>query len=560
MLVSLSVRDVVLIDHLDLSFEGGLSALTGETGAGKSILLDALGLALGSRADADLLRPGTKQASVTAGFEIAGDHPAVGLLSEYGMTGDDGSIILRRILGADGRSRAFVNDQPISVGLLRQFGDSLVEVQGQFEQRGLLDTATHRELLDAFGGLTAQAETVSTGWRALRAADTARADAARELDEVRRDEAFLCHAVEELDTLDPKPDDEQTLAEQRSLLMNAEKLIEASNAAEDALAGGESAIGAEAALANARRILERVAKAAGGRLDPVIATLDRALLETEEAMVQIQSISSEIELDSTRLDEVEERLFALRDLARKHGTETARLPELRETLRQKLTAIDNSGEHLAALDEALAERWADYIKTAEALSAARRKAAKKLDRAVAAELPPLKLDKAAFRTSIERLDESAWGPHGLDRIAFEVATNPGSPPGPLAKIASGGELARFLLALKVVLAEIGPVRTLIFDEVDSGIGGATAHAVGERLERLTRHRQVLVVTHSPQVGARAAHHLRVRKEPSGKHVATRVSPLSRDERREEIARMLAGAEVTDEARAAATRLIEADAG
>jgi DNA repair protein RecN (Recombination protein N) len=559
MLVSLSVRDVVLIDRLDLSFEDGLSALTGETGAGKSILLDALGLALGARADAGLLRSGASQASVAVGFELDNDHPALGLLAEHGLTGEDGGIVLRRVLSADGRSRAFINDQPVSVGLLRQLGDSLVEIQGQFEQRGLLDPTTHRTLLDAFGGHRSKVDAVAAAWQAWRAADAARVDAARELDEVRRDEAFLRHAVDELDTLDPQPGDEETLAAQRSLLMNAEKLIEATTAAAAALSDSDTARGAEGALANARNTLERVAGAAGGRLDSVIATLDRALLETEEALVQIQSVSSEIELDSGRLDEVEERLFALRDLARKHGTEPARLPALRETLRQKLAEIDSGGERLAALDKALAERRAAYVQAAEALSTARRKTAKKLDRAVAIELPPLKLDKAKFHTRIEPLEETAWGPHGLDRIAFEVATNPGDPPGPLAKIASGGELARFQLALKVALAEIGPSRTMIFDEVDSGIGGATAHAVGERLAQLTRNRQVLVVTHSPQVGARATHHLRVRKEATGKRVATRVSPLSLEERREEIARMLAGAEVTDEARAAARRLIDADA-
>ncbi|HEY5597658.1 MAG TPA: DNA repair protein RecN [Kiloniellales bacterium] len=560
MLVSLSVRDVVLIDRLDLSFSGGLCALTGETGAGKSILLDALGLALGARADAGLLRPGADQASATASFEVGAGHPATALLAEHGIAGEDGSLVLRRVVGADGRSRAFINDQPVSVGLLRQIGDSLVEVQGQFEQRGLLDVATHRELLDAFAGLTAPAAAVAAAWRAWRQAEAARAEAARELDEVRRDEAFLRHAVAELDSLGPQPDEERTLAEQRSLLMNAGKLIEALNAAADAVVGGDAAAGAEARLAGARRTLERVAPAAGGRLEPVLATLDRALLESAEALAQIQSMSSEIELDSGRLEEVEERFFALRDVARKHATEVARLPALRDSLQRRLAAIDSGGDRLAELDRAVTERRAAYVEAAEALSAARQKAAKKLDRAVAAELPPLKLDKAAFRTRVERQEESAWGPHGLDRIAFQVATNPGSPPGPLARIASGGELARFLLALKVVLAEIGPPRTLIFDEVDSGIGGATAHAVGERLERLTRHRQVLVVTHSPQVGARAAHHLRVRKEPVGDRLATRVSPLSLDERREEIARMLAGAEVTDEARAAARRLIEADAG
>ena len=560
MLVSLSVRDVVLIDHLDVSFAGGLSALTGETGAGKSILLDALGLALGARADAGLVRPGAEQASAVAGFEVADDHPVSAVLAEHGIAGEDGSLILRRILGADGRSRAFVNDQPVSIGLLRQIGDCLVEVQGQFEQRGLLDAASHRELLDAFAGLSAAADTVTTLWQTWRDAEAARAEAMRELDEVRRDEAFLRHAVEELDRLDPQADEERTLAEQRTLLMNAEKLIEALNTAADTLAGGDATPGAEDRLAGARRALERVAPAAGGRLAPVLATLDRALLECEEALAQIHTLSSELEVDSVRQEDVEERLFALRDLARKHGTETGRLPALRESLRQRLAAIDSGGERLAALDRQVAEHRAVYIKAAEALSAGRQKAAKKLDRAVTAELPPLKLDKAVFRTHLARLDEDAWGPHGLDHIAFQVATNPGNPPGPLAKIASGGELARFLLAIKVVLAEIGPERTLIFDEVDSGIGGATAHAVGERLARLTRHRQVLVITHSPQVGARATHHLRVRKEPVGKRVATRVSPLSVDERHEEIARMLAGAVVTDEARAAARRLIEADAG
>ena len=560
MLVNLSVRDVVLIDHLDVSFAGGLCALTGETGAGKSILLDALGLALGARADAGLVRPGAEQASAVAGFEVETDHPVTAVLAEHGIASEDSSLILRRILGADGRSRAFVNDQPVSVGLLRQIGEHLVEVQGQFEQRGLLDAASHRELLDAFAGLSAAADAVTTIWEEWRGAEAARAEAASALDEVRRDEAFLRHAVEELDRLDPQPDEEQSLAEQRTLLMNAEKLIEALNTAADTLAGGDATLGAEDRLAGARRSLERVASAAGNRLAPVLATLDRALLECEEALAQIQSLSSEIEVDAGRQEDVEERLFALRDLARKHGTETARLPALRDTLRQRLAAIDIGGDRLAALDRTVAARRTAYLKAAEALSASRQKAAKKLDRAVTAELPPLKLDKAVFRTHIARLDEDAWGPHGLDRIAFQVATNPGSPPGPLAKIASGGELARFLLAIKVVLAEVGPARTLIFDEVDSGIGGATAHAVGERLARLTQHRQVLVITHSPQVGARATHHLRVRKETVGNRVATRVSPLSLEERHEEIARMLAGAEVTDEARAAARRLIEADAG
>ena len=559
MLVSLSVRDVVLIDRLDLTFQDGLCVLTGETGAGKSILLDALGLALGNRAEAGLLRPGAKQAAVTARFEVGADHPALRILADQGLDAEEADLLLRRTLGADGRSRAFVNDQPVSVGLLRRLGDSLVEVQGQFEQRGLLDPAIHRELLDAYAGLGADAERVSGLWRDWREAVAARGQAKADLEQARRDEAFLRHAVEELDAMDPKPGEETTLAKQRALLMNAGKIVEGMNAALSELSpGGEAAVGgAEPAIAAARRALTRAAPQAGGRLDGALGALDRAALEIEEALSQLHSLSTEIGQDSGGLEAVEERLFGLRDLARKHGTEVERLTALRGELAARLSAIDGGGVRLAELEGAARAAREAFRDAAESLSAARGKATKRLDTAVARELPPLKLEKAVFHTSVERLEESAWGPHGLDRVAFEAATNPGSPRGPIARIASGGELARFLLALKLVLAEVGPRRTLVFDEVDAGVSGATADAIGERLARLTRDRQVLVVTHSPQVGARGAHHWRVHKEPDGKRVATRVSPLSREERREEIARMLAGAEVTDEARAAAKRLIEA---
>ncbi|HSR71164.1 MAG TPA: DNA repair protein RecN [Kiloniellales bacterium] len=558
MLVQLSVRDVVLIDRLDLSFGDGLCVLTGETGAGKSILLDALGLALGYRADAGLVRPGAERAAVTASFTIEPGHPAVSLLAEQGLDGEDAVIVLRRVLGADGRSRAFVNDQPVSVGLLRQLGESLVEIQGQFEQRGLLDPATHRQLLDEYAGLADDTAKMAELWRSWRAALEQRRVAADALDRARRDEAFLRHAVEELDALEPEPGEERSLAEERSFLLNAGRLAEALAAALAALTAEEGA-GAESALGNAHRALGKVADKAGERLDPALAAIDRALVETEEAVAQLQSLGADLESDSGRLEAVEERLFALRELARKHDVAVEALPALRTRLAERLTEIDDGGARLQALDRAAAEARKAYCEAAERVGAARRKAAKALDRAVERELPPLKLDKARFRTVIDPLPESDWGPNGLDRIAFAATTNPGTPAGPLAKIASGGELARFLLAIRVVLAEVGARRTLVFDEVDSGIGGATAHAVGERLARLTRDRQVLVVTHSPQVGARGTHHWRVHKEAAGRTVTTRVSALDAAERREEIARMLSGAEVTEEARAAARRLIEAEA-
>ncbi len=569
MLVGLSVRDVVLIDRLDLSFESGLCVLTGETGAGKSILLDALGLALGNRADARLLRPGAKQASVAAVFEVGPGHPARAILDEREIEAEDDLLVLRRLLGADGRSRAFVNDQPVSVGLLRQLGDTLIEIQGQLEQRGLLDRASHRVLLDAYGGCAEAARDVAALWSKWREAGAAHERAAQTLEAARRDEAFLRHAVAELEAFDPGPGEEPRLAEQRGLLMNAEKLRAAMTAAVTALEGAGGEAGAEPRLSDARRALEHVAEHAAGRLGPALAAVERAALETEEALTALSTAASELELDAGRLGEVEDRLFALRDLARKHGVATEALPGLHGELAERLAGIDGGGARLAELERRVTEARAAYRAAAEKLSRTRTKAANSLDQAVNAELPPLKLDKAVFRTRLERLEPDAWGAQGLDRIAFEVATNPGSPPGPLAKIASGGELSRFLLALKVVLAGVSPVRTLVFDEVDSNVGGATAHAVGERLARLAATGggaggsgglQVLVVTHSPQVGARGAHHWRVHKEAEGARVTTRVSPLDPSGREEEIARMLSGAEVTEEARAAAKRLIEAGPG
>ncbi len=559
MLVSLTIRDIVLIDRLELAFQSGLCVLTGETGAGKSILLDALGLALGIRADTGLVRPGAQHASVTAVFQVEAPDPLWAVLAEHDIDPGEGEVVLRRVVGADGRGRAFVNDQPVSVGLLRRLGDGLVEVQGQFEQRGLLDTATHRGSLDAYGGLGDQAQEVATLWRHWRAAVEAHATMQQDLDHARREEAYLRAAVAELEALAPRAGEERDLSDQREMLMNAERLTEALSAAAAHLTGGEaSSGGAEAALAGAQRTLERIAAKAGGRLSGALEALDRAAVETGEALAQIQSVSADIELDSARQEEVEARYFALRELARKHGTEVDGLAEVQRTLSERLMGIDSGGARLDDLARAAQTVRADYQAAAGTLGAARRASAKAMDAAVAKELPPLKLDRATFVTQVEARDEADWGPAGMDRIAFQVATNPGAAPGPLGKIASGGELARFLLALKVVLAGVAPGRTLVFDEVDSGIGGATAHAVGERLARLTRDRQVLVVTHSPQVGARGAYHLRVRKEADGERLTTRVSTLDPGERCEEIARMLSGAQITEEARAAARRLIEAD--
>lgn len=557
MLVGLSIRDVVLIDRLDLSLHRGLCVLTGETGAGKSILLDALGLALGNRADNGLVRSGAAQASVSATFEVSSSHPALSLLAQQGLTTEDGYLVLRRTVTADGRSRAFINDQAISVGLLRAVGDCLAEIQGQFEARGLLDVSTHRDLVDCFAGLEDHASRVAQLWESWRAAEAARSKAASDLDQAKREEAYLRHAVEELTGLDPKPGEEAALAEQRSLLLHGEKLIEAINGAFEALSGIDRHPGAESALGSARRLLERVADRAGGRLDAVLSALDRATAETEEARALLQSLTADIDLDPHELEQVEERLFALRELARKHGTEADRLSGLRDDMARRLAAIEGGDERVEDLGRQCETARAAYLVAAEELSVVRRSTAKMLDQAITAELAPLKLESATFQTRVDRLEPTQWGMHGVDRIAFEISTNPNTPVGPLGRVASGGELARFLLAIKVVLAGAAPSRTLVFDEVDSGIGGATAHAVGERLERLARDRQVLVVTHSPQVAARGAHHWRVCKDAVGAGVATIVRELPPSDRREEIARMLSGARVTEEARAAADRLMGA---
>ena len=552
MLVSLAIRDVVLIDRLELAFDEGLAVLTGETGAGKSILLDSLGLALGERADSGLVRAGCEKASVAAAFELPPEHPAWDVLRDGEIEIEAGEpLLLRRQVSADGRSRAFANDQPISVALLRALGESLVEVQGHFEQRGLMDAKTHRQTLDAFAGLEREAAALRRLWEDWRAAEARRADAAAALEKARGEEAFLRHALGELQALDPKEGEEEQLAEKRALLMHAGQVLEALNEALSALNGAENG------MTGAQRRLERVADKAAGRLDEILSGLERALAEAEEARVQIQSLAGDEEFEAGGLERVEERYFALKDLARKHHVEVGQLASLRLEMARQLESIESGEEGLERLAKEAAGAWRAYLQAATALSARRKEAAERLDRAVNAELAPLKLEKARFRTLVEARGEEEAGPLGLDRIAFEVATNPGSAPGPLGKIASAGELSRFLLAIKLVLAGASPVATLVFDEVDSGVGGATAAAVGERLARLAESRQVLVVTHSPQVAARGSRHWHVEKKSAAESTTTQVTTLDPAARREEIARMLSGAEITEAARAAADQLMGA---
>jgi DNA repair protein RecN (Recombination protein N) len=562
MLQSLSIRDFVLIEKLDLTFardaaggpnESNLGALTGETGAGKSILIDALGLVLGARAESGVVRRGAAQSSIAASFDLSRDHAAHAILTEQGLDDED-VLTLRRAIGADGRGRAFVNDQPASVALLRRLGDTLVEIQGQMDQHGLLDMATHRGSLDAFAGLEKQVTSVRAAWAAWRSAERARADAEASAAAARRDEDFLRHAVKELETLSPKADDEETLAAERQLLRAGTALGEAVTQALTELEQGKGAVHA---LGAAHRLIERNIDKAAGRLDASLAALERALSEATEAQAQLETARDTLEFDPSRLEKIEERLFALRALARKHGVTVPELAPLAGKMAAQLAALDDGEAGLKKLAIAAKAARATYVSAAETQAAARRKGAARLDKAVTSELAPLKLEKAKFVTEIAALPESDWSEQGTDRVQFTVATNPGAPPAPIAKIASGGELSRFLLALKVCLAKVGDAATIVFDEVDSGIGGATAAAVGERLKRLAKEVQVLVVTHSPQVAAIADRHWLIRKTTTKTAASTDVVQLDAKGRREEIARMLSGAEVTTEARAAADKLLAA---
>jgi DNA repair protein RecN (Recombination protein N) len=556
MLISLAIRDIILIERLDLEFEGGLCALTGETGAGKSILLDALGLALGGRAERTLVRPGAAQGSVSAAFTVpTSDDTLSSLLEAHGIALDD-TLVLRRVVGTDGRSRAFINDQPVSTGLLRDLAALLVEVHGQHAQQALLDPSVQRNLLDEYGRLHDALAAVRQAYVSWRQAESGRAAIEAEVTRAATEEAYWRHAFDELDQLAPAVGEETALAEARARLMNREKLIQAIGDALQVLRGPG---GAEERLGSGQRTIERAVGLAGGMLEAVVASLDRARVELEEASSALERAGHELELDAGRAEQVEERLFALRAAARKHQVPVDELPRLRAELAERLARIDAGVGRLTAAAEAARAARASFAARAADLSQSRRTAAGNLADAVMAELAPLKLDKARFVVRLAPLAQTDWSAEGAERVGYEIATNPGQEPGPLAKIASGGELARVMLALKVVLASVDSTPCLIFDEVDTGIGGATADAVGERLARLGANAQVLVVTHAPQVAARADHHWRVEKALHGGRAAVSVTRLSEGERREEIARMLAGARITEAARAAADSLISESA-
>jgi len=553
MLVRLSIRDIVLIERLDLDFAAGLSVLTGETGAGKSILLDAFALALGSRGDAALVRHGIQQGQVTAVFEPPPTHPAWGHVAANGLPLED-QLILRRVQLADGRTRAFVNDAPVSAQTLRSLGAALVEIHGQHDERALVDARFHRQLLDAFAGLEVDAATVGRLWEEHRAAEQEVVRQGEAVERAERETDWLRHAVDELTRLDPQPSEESSLAQKRALMMQAEKVVADLREAQEAISGGHSPL---PLLSAAARRLERRATQAPTLIEPVVKAFEAALHAIEEVRGQVAAALAAGDSDPQELERAEERLFALRAAARKYGVPVDELNALATRYAADLCAMDASAARLRDLESAAGEAAARYRDAAETLSAARRDAAQKLERSVNSELRPLRLERAAFSVEIASEGHNG-GPHGVDRVEFWVQTNPGTRPGPLMKIASGGELARFLLALKVVLANRGSAPTLVFDEVDTGAGGAVADAIGVRLARLASRAQVIAVTHAPQVAARADRHYLISKSTveKGRRVATRVIEVAAEKRREEIARMLAGAEITAEARAAAERLIQ----
>jgi DNA repair protein RecN (Recombination protein N) len=549
MLRQLAIHNIVLVEQLELEFEPGLGVLTGETGAGKSILLDALGLALGARADTALVRAGQDSASVTAEIELPRNHPVVGLLEAQGIGVEPGeALIIRRMLKSDGGSRAFVAGASAPAGLLRDIGSLAVEIHGQHDDRGLLNPKGHRSLLDAFGKI--DVSQVERAWSEVTRIEAELLEARSAAIAAERDRDWLEHASAEIEALSPEEGEETRLAEERAAMQAGLKAGESLSGLDELLGGSEGAL---AQLRQAARRIERGA-ADHPLLADALAALDRALIEASEAEDRIARAAVAMAFDPACLEQAEARLFDIRGLARKHRVEPDQLAALGVQMRTQLAAIEAGGEHIEELDRQLVAARNAYASLAGELSERRHEAAERLDAAVAAELAPLKLDAARFRTAVA---EAEPGPSGTDRVEFEVSTNPGSPFGPLTRIASGGELSRFILALKVALAEAGSAATMIFDEVDRGVGGAVASAIGERLARLAEQSQVLVVTHSPQVAARASHHYRIEKSHGPDGTRTSVRKLSTEERREEIARMLSGASITEEARAQASRLLDA---
>jgi DNA repair protein RecN (Recombination protein N) len=550
MLARLSIRDIVLIERLDVDFAAGLSVLTGETGAGKSILLDSLALALGARGDASLVRHGAAQGQVTAVFDVAKVHPARQILRDNAIE-DDGDIILRRVQTADGRTRVFVNDQPASVGLMRDIGRALVEIHGQHDERALVDADAHRDLLDAFGLHSADAAAVREAFQRWRGAEQALARHRAKVEAAAREADFLRASVDELSRLDPQPGEESDLAERRAAMMRAEKTAGDIQDANEVLSGANSPA---PQLSSLLRRLQRKADQNPGLLDEIVAALDQALVSLDAAQAAVDAAMRAAEFDPHALEKAEERLFALRAVARKHNVAVDDLAKLRDAMFADLADLDAGEEKLKVLEKENAASRELYDKAAARLSGERRVSAEALARAVMEELPALKLERAEFVVEIDSERENRTE-MGIDRVEFWVRTNPGTRPGPMMKVASGGELSRFLLALKVALADRGSAPTLVFDEIDTAVGGAVADAIGQRLARLAERVQVLSVTHAPQVAARARSHYLISKSGNADRVATAVASLEDGARREEIARMLAGATVTDEARAAAGRLL-----
>ena len=556
MLRRLSIRNYVLISSLDIDLGAGMAVFTGETGAGKSILLDALGLALGERAASGVVARGSDRASVAAAFDIGQADAVRTLLAEHDLD-HGGELLLRRVVGSDGRSRAFVNDTPTGVALLRRIGNLLVEIEGQTDQGGLLDQARHLTMLDEFAGHGPERESLAACYVAWRAAQSAQQEAEAAHEASRKEEDYLRHAVSELKALAPEGGEEARCAAERATLQNSEKLGEALNAASSEIAA-DGGVGAR--LRSARRAIERAAPLAGGALDSLLEALDRAAIEAEEAEGALSAAQDALDTGPSRLEAVEERLFSLRAAARKHRTDPDSLISLLTKLRGELDLIEGGADRLTARAAATEASRQVYLDKAREVSRARQRAARKLDEAVAAELGPLKFGRARFSTALAPAAEGAESRTGIDRCRFMLATDPGADSLPLAKVASGGERARLLLALRVCLARAAGLSTLVFDEIDRGIGGAVADAVGERLARLARDVQVLVVTHSPQVAARGDRHYRVAKSEGEQGATARVRLLTDDQRREEIARMLSGAKVTEEARAAADSLLARGTG
>lgn len=554
MLTSLSIRNVVLIDKLDLDFKSGLSVLTGETGAGKSILLDSLGLVLGKRAETSLIRQGEEKLTVTAVFEPEPDNAALQQLLEDNDLEAGDEMIVKRSLSRDGKGKIFFNDQPVSAKLLKDIGRCLVEIHGQFDNQGLLNPAMHREVLDAYGAYEELLAAVRKAFVEYKAAVKNRIEAETNVNRAKEEEDNLRHWVRELEQIKPIQGEEAELQQRRSELMNAEKILESLNYAYAALTQGHDI---QSALRQAQSAIDKANRHVEGRYDEIYNTLDRALIEASDAIEQIESASANVSLNSSEQENIDSRLFALKDLARKHGVAVDDLAVTLEDFQNRLNAIELGEDGITALRKIETEKRLAYLEVANRLHEQRVRTAGELDRLIMAELPPLKMEKARFMTRIDRLPETSWNEFGCDDVSFTVATNPNSPQGPLGKIASGGELARFMLALKVNLAKSSTVSTMIFDEVDAGIGGATAQAVGERLARLGNEVQVLVVTHSPQVAARGSNHYKVEKFTENNITTTLVRELSPAEKHEEIARMLAGETITDEARAAARVLISA---